>query len=80
MRLGWFGSGILLILTLIFSYIAIQNNKLARQVVIKQFGLDKNISKHNEKNETKDIQTNEDSFDKEFSKKLKDFDKKFNSF
>jgi len=83
MRVGLFGSAILLMLTIIFSYIAIQNNKLARQVAIKQFGLDKNnsssISKEN--NQTQNItQTETDNFDKQFSDKLKEFDKKFNSF
>jgi len=79
MRVGLFGSGILLILTLIFSYIAIQNNKLARQVTIKEFKLDKNSSFSKENNQTKKIiQT--DNFEKQFSNKLKEFDKKFNSF
>ncbi len=71
MRVGLFGSAILLILTLIFSYIAIQNNKLARQIAIKEFALDKN-----ESNKTK----NKDNFEKHFSKDLNKFDKKFNSF
>ncbi len=70
MKVGIFGSAILLILTLIFSYIAIQNNKLARQVAIKEFNLDKN-----EINKSK---TND--FDANFKKELSDFDKKFNSF
>ena len=84
MRVGLFGSAILLILTLIFSYIAIQNNKLARQVAIKEFGLDKNnsssissVSKEN--NQTQNI-TQTNTFEKQFSNKLKEFDKKFNSF
>ena len=84
MRVGLFGSAILLILTLIFSYIAIQNNKLAREVAIKEFGLDKNnsssissVSKEN--NQTKNI-TQTNTFEKQFSNKLKEFDKKFNSF
>ena len=83
MRVGLFGGAILLILTLIFSYIAIQNNKLARQVAIKEFGLDKNNSssmskKNNQTNSKNIVQT--DNFDKQFSKKLQKFDKKFNSF
>ena len=84
MRVGLFGSAILLILTLIFSYIAIQNNKLARQVAIKEFRLDKNnsssissVSKEN--NQTQNI-TQTNTFEKQFSNKLKEFDKKFNSF
>jgi len=84
MRVGLFGSAILLILTLIFSYIAIQNNKLARQVAIKEFGLDKNNSlasnKENNQTNSKNIVHNTDNFDKQFSKKLQEFDKKFNSF
>lgn len=82
MRVGLFGSAILLVLTLIFSYIAIQNNKLSREVAIKQFGLDKNnsssISKEN--NRTKNIAQQTDAFEKQFSNELKEFDKKFNSF
>jgi len=82
MRVGLFGGAILLILTLIFSYIAIQNNKLARQVAIKEFGLDKNASSSisKENNQTKNTTQQIDSFDKQFSKKLQEFDKKFNSF
>jgi len=84
MRVGLFGSAILLILTLIFSYIAIQNNKLAREVAIKQFELDKNTSSSilKESNQTKNIKniTETDNFEKQFSNKLKEFDKKFNSF
>ena len=81
MRVGIFSGIVLLILTLIFSYIAIQNNKLARQVAIKEFELDKNNSSSisRENNQTQNIiQT--DNFDKKFSDKLKEFDKKFNSF
>ncbi len=70
MRVGLFGSMILLILTIIFSYIAIQNNKLARQVAIKEFNLDENETN----------KTNKDNFEKQFSNKLEEFDKKFNSF
>jgi len=70
MKVGIFGSAILLILTLIFSYIAIQNNKIARAIVVKEFELDKNESN----------KTQKDNFEKQFSNKLKEFDKKFNSF
>ena len=70
MRVGLFGSMILLILTIIFSYIAIQNNKLARQVAIKEFNLDENETN----------KTNKDNFEKQFSNKLEEFDKKFSSF
>ena len=84
MRVGLFGGAILLILTLIFSYIAIQNNKLARQVAIKEFGLDKNNSlaskKENNQTNSKNAVQNADNFNKQFSKKLQEFDKEFNSF
>ena len=87
MRVGLFGSIILLVLTLIFSFIAIQNNKFARQVAIKEFGLDKNNSlaskkednQTNSKNIVQNVQ-NTDNFNKQFSNKFKEFDKKFNSF
>ena len=84
MRVGLFGSIILLILTLIFSFIAIQNNKLARAVAIKEFGLEKNTSSKednqtNSKNIVQNVQ-NTDNFNKQFSNKFKEFDKKFNSF
>lgn len=39
MKFGFFGGAILLILTLIFSYIAIQNNKMAREITINAFDL-----------------------------------------
>ena len=70
MRVGLFGSMILLILTIIFSYIAIQNNKIAKAVVVKEFALDKNESNKSKTND----------FDANFKKELSDFDKKFNSF
>lgn len=44
MKFGFFGGGILLMLTLIFSYIAIQNNKIAREITMKSFNLDTNKS------------------------------------
>ena len=74
MRVGLFGSIILLVLTLIFSFIAIQNNKLARQVAIKEFGLDKNNSlaskKENNQTSLKNISKSQaDSFGKQFSNK-----------
>lgn len=39
MKFGFFGGAILLILTLIFSYIAIQNNKMAREITVNAFEL-----------------------------------------
>ena len=41
MKFGFFGGAILLMLTLVFSYIAIQNNKIAKEITLKSFGLDK---------------------------------------
>ena len=70
MKVGIFGSAILLILTFIFSYIAIQNNKIAKAVVVKEFALDKNESNKSKTND----------FDANFKRELSDFDKKFNSF
>ncbi len=70
MRVGLFGSFILLLLTIVFSVIAIQNNKIAKAVVVKEFALDKNETNHSKIND----------FDANFKKELTDFDKKFNSF
>lgn len=39
MKFGFFGGAILLVLTLIFSYIAIQNNKISREITINAFDL-----------------------------------------
>lgn len=44
MKVGFIGGGILLILTLVFSVIAIQNNKLARTIVISEFNNSKQPS------------------------------------
>ena len=41
MKVGIFGGIILLILTLVFSFMAIQNNKIARQITINSFNLNK---------------------------------------
>ena len=43
MKFGMLGGAILLILTLIFSYIAIQNNKLAREITINSFGMQQKV-------------------------------------
>jgi len=45
MKVGFIGGIILLILTLIFSYIAIENNKMARKITINAFDLQKAQSK-----------------------------------
>lgn len=39
MKVGFIGGAVLLVLTLVFSYIAIKNNKMARQIAIQSFGL-----------------------------------------
>jgi len=83
MKVGFFGGIILLGLTIIFSMIAIQNNKLAREITIKNFGLDKAKHKRdiNETNQSKQkqkiiIKVQKSNFDKEFE----EFDKKFDNF
>lgn len=61
MKFGFFGGAILLILTLIFSYLAIQNNKMSREITMNAFDLKpqqlaieepKNSYKEGDKNET----------------------------
>jgi len=41
MKVGIFGGIILLILTIVFSFMAIQNNKIARQITVNSFNLNK---------------------------------------
>ena len=85
MKVGFFGGMILLGLTIIFSMIAIQNNKLAREITVKSFGLDKAKHKRdtNETNQSKQkqkviikVKMQKSNFDKEFE----EFDKKFDNF
>ena len=86
------GLGIItLILTLVFSTIAINNNKLAVSIVEKSFGVKKDqTNKHKEAKETKTKVNNvtktktaknsgnsEDLFGKNWDK---DFEKKWNNF
>ena len=85
MKVGFFGGMILLGLTIVFSMIAIQNNKLAREITVKSFGLDKVKHKRdtNETNQSKQkqkviikVKMQKSNFDKEFE----EFDKKFDNF
>jgi hypothetical protein len=47
MKVGIFGGIILLILTIVFSFMAIQNNKIARQITVDNFHLTKNKKPEN---------------------------------
>lgn len=83
MKVGFFGGMILLGLTIVFSMIAIQNNKLAREITVKSFGLNKVKHKKdtNETNQSKQkviikVKVQKSDFDKEFE----EFDKKFDNF
>ncbi len=82
MKVGFFGGMILLGLTIVFSMIAIQNNKLARKITVKSFGLDK-VKHKRETNQSKQkqkviikVKVQKSNFDKEFE----EFDKKFDNF
>ena len=44
------------VLTLIFSYVAIQNNKMAREITAREFGLKKIDKKANDDNKSKKLQ------------------------
>jgi len=61
------------ILTIIFSYMAIQNNKMAREITAREFGL-KQI-----KNQPKEVKI-KDSFDQDWKKSQKEFSKEWNNF
>jgi len=75
MKVGFFGGLLLLGLTIIFSMIAIQNNKIAREITIRNFGLDK--SKGQIANDTNDTNRTKKS---DFDRKFEEFDKKFENF
>lgn len=95
MKFGFFGGAILLILTLIFSYIAIQNNKMAREITVNAFELkqpQKEAVQNENQKELADLRVliqqrdanntavkAEGKWDK-FDEKFKDFDKKFENF
>ena len=91
MKVGFFGGLLLLGLTIIFSMIAIQNNKIAREVAVKSFNLSQKESKDVAK-ESKDKNTttlknvankaNQVSIEQNQNNKgfMDDFDKKFSNF
>ena len=64
MKVGFIGGMILLILTLIFSVIAIKNNQIAREVTLRNFGL-------KETNRTQK---------RDFDRKWQEFEKKCEKF
>ena len=64
MKVGFIGGMILLILTLIFSVIAIKNNQIAREVTLRSFGL-------------KEVNTTKK---RDFDRDWQEFDKKWEKF
>jgi len=66
MKVGIFGGIILLILTVVFSFMAIQNNKIARQITVNSFNLNKQNLTHTKSPAKKDINTSK------ISKKVED--------
>lgn len=65
MKVGFLGGMILLVLTLVFSYVALQNNKLAREITIQSFGVNPQPAKQieidvNVSNSVKDVNTTSD--------------------
>jgi len=66
MKVGIFGGVILLILTIVFSFMAIQNNKIARQITVNSFNLTK------QKHEVKKFITDKNSSSHNISKKVED--------
>jgi len=85
MKVGFLGGLVLLILTIIFSYIAIQNNKIAKEITIKSFELNtplKSISDNNisDKNISEKPIIKKSSKWDNFDKKFDNFDKKFEDF
>jgi len=94
MKVGFFGGLLLLGLTIIFSMIAIQNNKIAREVAVKSFELnqakeskDKNttlkdlaIKENKVANKTNPSIKQDKGFMDDFDKKFSNFDKQFNNF
>jgi len=95
MKVGFFGGLLLLGLTIIFSMIAIQNNKIAREVAVKSFNLDQakeskqEVAKESkDENATlKDLVTKKDKVANKANPSkqedkgfMDDFDKKFSNF
>ena len=72
------------ILTIIFSYMAIQNNKMAREITAREFGINQTTNK-NVKVETKvafdqEWEKSQNDFNGEWEKSRKDFKKKWSNF
>ena len=91
MKVGFLGGGILLMLTLVFSYIAIQNNKLAREITINAFDVKPNKEAVPPKGEIVKNDVNNSKIEAEAKKevvkqvveiesKWDKFDEKFKSF
>jgi len=96
MKFGFIGGGILLILTLVFSYIAIQNNKIAKEITVKSFKLDREpvVAVSNSNADTNVTDSNTTEAEKESNNKVnvvvkveaqesnrwKEFDSKFEDF
>jgi len=84
MKFGFFGGLILLILTIVFSIIAIKNNQIARKITTQEFGLEKSKSIDMNRSENrKKVPVKIDEFDKkmyEFNKKFEGFDEEFEKF
>lgn len=79
MKVGFFGGLLLLGLTIVFSMIAIQNNKIAREITIRNFDLDK--SKEQIVNDTNDTNRSKTQIQKsDFDRKFEEFDKKLLNF
>jgi len=88
LKVGFFGGLALFFLTLVFSYIAIQNNKISREIVINSFALDHGKKEKINANTT-DINASKkvaENIEKNTTKdnntanKWKDFDNKFKNF
>jgi len=79
MKVGFFGGLLLLGLTIVFSMIAIQNNKIAREITIRNFDLDK--SKEQIVNDTNDTNRSKTQIQKsDFDRKFEEFDIKLLNF
>ena len=61
------------ILTIVFSYMAIQNNKMAREITAREFGLKQTT------NQPKEIDI-KDSFNQEWKTSQKEFNKEWDNF
>jgi len=84
MKLG-FGFGIVMIIfTIIFATIALQNNKIARKIVVKEFNVHKTkkteSKRANEVNCSKSSVNEVDNFDANWKKSRKEFAKQWNDF